>query len=296
MKARKELVPKRRATSLYDKIREESIAARGFLSMHVLAYLSLLAVCVVIVANFWPLASFTYHRPFFPNGLNEYVEVLTYAREIILPSLNLNDYKERPVYPVFNSFPFGIKRSDMPQFSNSEPDVWDNFVKNIVDNGGSCSVENVDLRLAISLQSELSGFIIYNVLFGDQGERVKEMLASDHKWFQNRIVLIRTPSDVESIDGSIIKKNSLLILDGHHTTAVAQLCAQLPQSMLRLGRFNNEKKSCGAYFDPEQDVRVIEGLHPLVIRNLALGSGARNGFHMNQFNPSHSHETNKPLL
>lgn len=283
-------IPKRRTDSLFEKINENA-ATRSFNTLRLIFYICVCTSCVLIFLS----VSVRQHLDIGIHDASQLfrTDVVTEDESAtdpdlrpwgrVLPSLNLNDYKDSPVYPIFSSFPQGIRRNEMPQFTyNPTSTIWKDFEKRLKLSGGFISYEKVDLRKAIPLQSELSGFIIYNVLFGDRGELVRKRLKADKYWFRKRIVLMRTPAALSSVDGSVIKRKSLLILDGHHTTTVAQLCAELPSGQLRTPR----NASCGRYFDPRQNVRVIEGLHPLIVRKLALESGAKAGFHMNHFKPS----------
>ena len=173
----------------------------------------------------------------------------------------------------------------MPQLPfNKSGRVWANFRREIIRNGGTIGVEeDVDLREAIPLQAQLSGFIVYNILFGDGGWKAKGRLDNDGTWFSKRIVLIRTPGVLQSVDGSIIQKDSLIILDGHHTTAVAKFCAESPHTHLRLGNYNPyilKGSACGQNFNPKQEILIINGLQPLKVRELAITAGAAQGHSM----------------
>lgn len=292
------LQSKRRTGSLFAKINENAVA-RTYATIRLVFYLCICTACVVLFLSVSIRQNLDIDLQdasrLFRTGVNGFdreanrseagstLDTVRKRLKRVLPSLNLNDYKESPVFPVFASFPQGIRRSEMPQFTyNPTSMVWKDFETRLKLSGGFISNEKIDLRKAVPLQSELSGFIIYNVLFGDRGELVRKRLRQDKNWFRKRIVLMRTPTELPSIDGSVIKRKSLLILDGHHTTTVAQLCAEIITGDLHSAR----NASCGRYFDPRQSVRVIDGLHPLVVRKLALESGAKAGYHMNHFKPS----------
>mmetsp|Transcript_7241 Transcript_7241/g.9169 ORF Transcript_7241/g.9169 Transcript_7241/m.9169 type:complete len:366 (-) Transcript_7241:216-1313(-) len=218
----------------------------------------------------------------FNTGFVPAITMIKKKRHIDLPSLNLLDYEERSAYPVFAQFPEGIRREDMPQLHfNRSSQVWTRFKQIIHLRGGKIKLEqDLDLRQAMPLQSELSGYIVHNLIYGDDGERIRNNLDKDATWFASHIVLIRTPQLLHSVDGSIIQKGSLIILDGHHTTAVAKLCAQSPHSLLRLGNYNanlQRESVCGKHFSPKQDVLVIENIAPLDVRRIALEAGATTG-------------------
>lgn len=198
-----------------------------------------------------------------------------------LPSLNLFDYDKDYSYPIFpEDFPIGLQRKIMPQMPDKEgkdADVWRNFLYTIEMNGGRVVKQLVDLRFTNPLQSELSGHIVFNVLFGDNGSRIREKVEADPHFFAERVILVRTPEALVGKMGERIPAGALFNLDGHHTNEVLKHCARIQHPSLRHGYIDNDEHICGKGFRTRQSVVVIEDMHPLTVIDLALEAGASSG-------------------
>lgn len=211
-----------------------------------------------------------------------------------LPSLNLFDYEARYSYPIFpDEFPAGLERKIMPQMPERHPgssdarehsNVWREFYFNVETRGGSIGEEVVDLRYTKPLQSELSGHIVFNVLFGDNGSRIREKVEANPRFFSEHVVLVRAPSHLVGKSGERIPAGTLFDLDGHHTNEVLKHCARIQHPNLRHGYIDKEHHICGKGFRTRQPVIVIDGLHPLVVIDLALEAGASSGHGLISYN------------
>mmetsp|Transcript_20951 Transcript_20951/g.45807 ORF Transcript_20951/g.45807 Transcript_20951/m.45807 type:complete len:259 (-) Transcript_20951:35-811(-) len=195
--------------------------------------------------------------------LLKYERVRVY-RDARFPSLNLLDYDMDSSFPVFpRVHPKGLKRVVMPQLpdrTGKEASVWALFFDNIRMNGGSVMRDMVDLRFTRPLQSELSGHIVYNILFGDGGEHVRQKVDKNPKFFSDHIILVKTPIVLKDRDGTEIPAGTLFNLDGHHTNEVLKVCAKEDHTSIRHGFFNRDNHVCGKTFDTVQNVTVIENL------------------------------------
>lgn len=209
-----------------------------------------------------------------------------------LPSLNLFDYEAKVSFPVFkDKYPEGLRREQMPQLparqsANTSKEgkggkvggqlFWARFENTVRQAGGRFSREEVDLRFTRPLQREISGLIVYNVLFHD----IKEIIKRDPNMFRDHIVLVETPEEMVGRMGERIPAGTLFNLDGHHTNQVLKLCAKVMHPNLRRGNINMENHVCGSDFSTRQKPLIIKGVNPLEAISLALEAGADSGHGM----------------
>mmetsp|Transcript_3036 Transcript_3036/g.9325 ORF Transcript_3036/g.9325 Transcript_3036/m.9325 type:complete len:170 (-) Transcript_3036:443-952(-) len=158
---------------------------------------------------------------------------------------------------------------------NASLAVWEGYFQALRDAGGSVAEEVVDLRFTRPLQSELSGLIVYNVLFVE----IQDRLDANPALFAEHIILVETPHDLVGRFGERIPAGALLNLDGHHTNEVLKLCARIQHTNLRRGNVHFHHV-CGQAFNPRQRVLVIKGIDPLQAVDLALRAGADSGHGM----------------
>lgn len=185
-----------------------------------------------------------------------------------LPSLNVFDYELHPRFPIFKAYPRGIPRHMMPQFDRSSQE-WSKFESMVRRKQGKIQEELVDLREVYPMQAELSGFISYNLIFGDAGKLFTEAVKNNPTFVEDSVIVLRTKVPLKSLSGEI-PKGALLVLDGHHTTAAALLCAGQKQNVRRA---NSSSGMCFGQYSTRRSLQVISGLHPLTVRRLALRAG-----------------------
>ncbi|GBG25813.1 Hypothetical Protein FCC1311_020322 [Hondaea fermentalgiana] len=265
---------KRRST--YEKAQRHEAAEEHLLSARqrggLFLLIFLLIICIAMTHSIYESVAAALNRAYVELPPNDDVQ---------LPSLNLFDYDKDYSYPIFpEDFPIGLQRKIMPQMPDKEgkdKKVWDSFLYNIEIQGGNLVKQIVDLRFTRPLQSELSGHIVFNVLFGDTGSRIREKVEADPHFFAERIILVRTPEALIGSQGEHIPAGTLLNLDGHHTNEVLKHCARIQHPSLRHGYIDNNKHICGKGFRTRQTVLVIENVHPLTVIDLALEAGASSG-------------------
>ena len=193
------------------------------------------------------------------------------------PHLNKLVY-DNVVWPVFPQiFPGGIHREDMPQLDT--PQVWRRMLEALVESGGVLRNETVDVTKAHPLQAEISGPIVHNHLIGDEGLKMQWKLeeTADGARYFNKIVLIKSPVSLQGSNGKTIPRGAFYVLDGHHAWDAARVCDRAAPRTLRGGRASEYNSLCGHKFTPLLKVLVISKLHPLIVRDVALRSGAGTG-------------------
>ena len=154
---------------------------------------------------------------------------------------------------------------------------WTRFESIVHSNGGRLvRDEEVDLRFTRPLQREISGLIVYNVLFNS----IKERMKRDPTMFRDHIVLVETPVEMVGRLGERIPAGTLFNLDGHHTNQVLKLCAKIMHPNLRRGNINMENHICGPKFGTRQTPLIVKAIHPLQAISLALEAGASSGHGM----------------
>ena len=187
-----------------------------------------------------------------------------------LPSLNLFDYERTAMYPIFEEYPGGIQRNLMPQFNVSAAS-WHAFESSVKSWQGDVKEEVVNLLELHPMQAELSGFILYNVLYGEEGLSFDAKLRMDPNFVEHGVIVLRTSLQLKTPSG-LIPKGALMVLDGHHTTAAALLCAK-QRGMKNIRSESFSKSICNGHFSTLRKLKVVSGLHPLVVRLLAFQSG-----------------------
>jgi len=229
------------------------------------------------------LVAFTVFRQYSGEDKPEFVVVPPTPHN--LPSLNLFDYYSKLSFPVFEDYPFGVPRIRMPQFNTPVPltlpgewdtgSYWHLFHGNITLHDGFLSREFVDLKHTQPLQAELSGYIVYNRLLGEDGVIMKDTLDKNAEIFSEHIVLIRNPTDIVARNGTVIAAGTLLILDGHHTNEVLKICDSMRiQTALR---GSESISGCGSNFKTEHDVVIVNNVAPLSAIQIAIETGSSTG-------------------
>jgi len=274
----KALTRKDRASSTQEKMKGKGLLAEA----HLRSALGRASLFVGLFVLLMMLAATKGMWEFFAKMLNRARMEFPSSEHAALPSLNLFDYDERYSYPVFpDDFPSGLERKIMPQLpersGKESGKVWRDFFYSIGVHGGEVKEELVDLRFTKPLQSELSGHIVFNVLFGDNGSRIREKIESNPRFFSEHVVLVRTPAPLIGKGGEQIPANTLFNLDGHHTNEVLKHCARIQHPSLRHGYIADDEHICGKGFRTRQRVVVIENVHPLTVIDLALEAGATSG-------------------